>query len=103
MQRVPTKVPTKLKIDRSFIQEVPAEPDNAAITTAIISMAKVLNLKVIAEGVENEAQLLFLTEHNCDEAQGYYFSRPLSVQDVESFLRKTLMPMKEGMGNNVAA
>jgi EAL domain-containing protein (putative c-di-GMP-specific phosphodiesterase class I) len=78
---------TKLKIDRSFIQEVPGNPDDAAITTAIISMAKVLNLKVIAEGVENEAQLLFLTEHKCDEIQGYYFSRPLKVQDVEDLLR----------------
>ena len=78
---------TKLKIDRSFIREVPAKPDDAAITTAIISMAKVLNLKVIAEGVENEAQLLFLTEQNCDEVQGYYFSRPLKVQDVEGRLR----------------
>jgi EAL domain-containing protein (putative c-di-GMP-specific phosphodiesterase class I) len=44
-------------------------------------------LKVIAEGVENEAQLLFLTEHKCDEIQGYYFSRPLKVQDVEGRLR----------------
>ena len=78
---------TKLKIDRSFIREVPAKPDDAAITTAIISMAKVLNLKVIAEGVENEDQLLFLTEQNCDEVQGYYFSRPLKVQDVEGRLR----------------
>jgi len=72
---------TKLKIDRSFIREVELNPDDAAITAAIISMAKVLGLKVIAEGVENEAQLLFLAEHMCDEVQGYYFSRPLNAPE----------------------
>jgi EAL domain-containing protein (putative c-di-GMP-specific phosphodiesterase class I) len=82
---------TKLKIDRSFIQDIAFDPDAAAITNAIISMSKSLNLKVIAEGVENEAQLTILREHNCDEYQGYYFSHPLSVQDVASKLRKPLM------------
>jgi diguanylate cyclase (GGDEF)-like protein/PAS domain S-box-containing protein len=82
---------TKLKIDRSFIQDIAFDPDAAAITNAIISMSKSLNLKVIAEGVENEAQLTILLEHNCDEYQGYYFSHPLSVQDVASKLRKPLM------------
>jgi len=79
---------TKLKIDRSFIRDVGFDPDAAAIASAIISMSKSLNLKVIAEGVEDEAQLTFLREHHCDEFQGYYFSRPLSVQDVTSNLRK---------------
>jgi diguanylate cyclase (GGDEF)-like protein/PAS domain S-box-containing protein len=72
---------SKLKIDRSFIRDVAVNPDDAAITTAIINMAKGLNLKVIAEGVEDDAQLSFLRENACDEYQGYYFSRPLSVQD----------------------
>jgi diguanylate cyclase (GGDEF)-like protein/PAS domain S-box-containing protein len=78
---------SKLKIDRSFIQNVAASPDDAAITAAIISMAKSLHLKVIAEGVENEAQMLFLREHQCDEIQGYYFSKPLAVRDVADRLR----------------
>jgi diguanylate cyclase (GGDEF)-like protein/PAS domain S-box-containing protein len=78
---------SKLKIDRSFIRDVAVKPDDAAITTAIISMAKSLNLKVIAEGVEDEAQMSFLRTHHCDEIQGYYFSKPLKVDDVAGKLR----------------
>jgi diguanylate cyclase (GGDEF)-like protein/PAS domain S-box-containing protein len=77
----------KLKIDRSFIRDVAVNPDDAAITTAIISMAKSLNLKVIAEGVEDEAQMSFLRAHQCDEIQGYYFSKPLGVDRVGDKLR----------------
>jgi len=78
---------SKLKIDRSFIRDVAVNPDDAAITTAIISMAKSLNLKVIAEGVENEAQMSFLRAHQCDEIQGYYFSKPLPLDEVADKLR----------------
>src|ERR1017187_141617 len=78
---------SKLKIDRSFIRYVAVKPDDAAITIAIISMAKSLNLKVIAEGVEDEAQMSFLREHQCDEIQGYYFSKPLTVDKVADKLR----------------
>jgi len=78
---------SKLKIDRSFIRDVAVKPDDAAITTAIISMARSLNLKVIAEGVENEAQMTFLRAHQCDEIQGYYFSKPLTVDKVADKLR----------------
>jgi EAL domain-containing protein (putative c-di-GMP-specific phosphodiesterase class I) len=86
---------TKLKIDRSFIRDVAVNPDDAAITTAIINMSKSLNLKVIAEGVENEAQLSFLREHQCDEFQGYYFSRPLKSFDVAAKLWKREMSNQE--------
>jgi EAL domain-containing protein (putative c-di-GMP-specific phosphodiesterase class I) len=77
----------KLKIDRSFVRDVAVNRDDAAITTAIISMAKSLNLKVIAEGVENEAQMSFLRAHHCDEIQGYYFSKPLAVDKIADKLR----------------
>ena len=77
----------KLKIDRSFIQDVAVNTDDAAITAAIISMAKSLRLKVIAEGVENEAQMSFLRAHQCDEIQGYYFSKPLAADKVADKLR----------------
>jgi EAL domain-containing protein (putative c-di-GMP-specific phosphodiesterase class I) len=78
---------SKLKIDRSFIRDIAVNPDDAAITTAIISMANNLHLKVIAEGVEDEAQMSFLRAHQCDEIQGYYFSKPLAVDKVADKLR----------------
>jgi EAL domain-containing protein (putative c-di-GMP-specific phosphodiesterase class I) len=76
-----------LKIDRSFISDVATNPDDSAITAGIIGMAKSLRLKVIAEGVENEAQMSFLRAHHCDEIQGYYFCRPLLVDDVADKLQ----------------
>jgi EAL domain-containing protein (putative c-di-GMP-specific phosphodiesterase class I) len=79
---------SKLKIDRLFIRDVAVNPDDAAITSAIISMAKSLRLKVIAEGVENEAQMSFLRTHHCDEIQGYYFSKPLTADRVPDKLRE---------------
>lgn len=75
----------KLKIDQSFVQDVSFDENDAAITTAIISMAKNLKLKVIAEGVETEAQLGFLEAHGCDEFQGYYLSKALSPYDFSLF------------------
>jgi EAL domain-containing protein (putative c-di-GMP-specific phosphodiesterase class I) len=76
-----------LKIDRSFVRDVAVDADAAAIATAIISMAKGLNLRVIAEGVENDAQMAFLRAQRCDEIQGYYLSRPLTVESVADTLR----------------
>jgi EAL domain-containing protein (putative c-di-GMP-specific phosphodiesterase class I) len=78
---------SKLKIDRLFIRDVTLNPNDGAITTAIIGMAKSLNIKVIAEGVENEEQMAFLRAHQCDEIQGYYFSKPLAVDKVADKLR----------------
>ena len=80
---------SKLKIDGSFVRDVAVNPDDAAITTAIISMAKSLSLKVIAEGVEDEAQMSFLRAHQCDEIQGYYFSKPLAPEEAADKLRGT--------------
>jgi diguanylate cyclase (GGDEF)-like protein len=78
---------SKLKIDRSFIQHVTDNSGEAAIAAAIISLAKHLNLKVIAEGVENEEQTAFLREHGCHEIQGYYFSKPVSENEMREKLR----------------
>ena len=70
-----------LKIDRSFVTGTPEDADDCAIAGAIAGMAKQLRLKVIAEGVENAAQLAFLKTLGCDEIQGYFFSRPLPAND----------------------
>jgi diguanylate cyclase (GGDEF)-like protein/PAS domain S-box-containing protein len=78
---------SKLKIDRSFIQDVAVSCDDAAITAAVISMGRSLNLRVIAEGVEDETQMAFLRKHRCDEIQGYYFSRPLTVEQATQKMR----------------
>lgn len=75
-----------IKIDRSFIKEVESNSDDAAITEAIISMAHSLKLKVIAEGVENGRQLLFLQNRNCDEAQGFYLALPMTCSDLTEYL-----------------
>jgi diguanylate cyclase (GGDEF)-like protein/PAS domain S-box-containing protein len=84
----------KLKIDIAFVREVTSNPDDAAIVLAIINMAHSLKLRVIAEGVEKDAQLAYLRRHGCDEMQGYYFSRPLPGHEFEQIIRdgKMLVP-----------
>ncbi len=77
----------RLKIARSFIQDVSVDPDDAAITTAIINMAKALKVAVLAEGVENEDQLSFLEAQQCYTIQGFYFSKPVSVDQIDRHLR----------------
>lgn len=79
-----------LKIDMSFVRNITTDPDDAAITMAIITMAKSLNLKVIAEGVETVEQLAFLRTHQCDSGQGYYFSQPVAAEAFALYLRDTL-------------
>jgi diguanylate cyclase (GGDEF)-like protein len=75
-----------LKIDRSFVKELPADENSAAITLAIIAMAHTLGLRVIAEGVDKQAQLDFLKDHGCDEIQGYLISPPVPVSEFVRFL-----------------
>ncbi len=76
----------RLKIDQSFTREVNSSSDGAAIARAVIQLGHALDLKVIAEGVETEDQLDFLRENECDEIQGYFFSRPLDPQALRAFL-----------------
>jgi EAL domain-containing protein (putative c-di-GMP-specific phosphodiesterase class I) len=84
LQRLPIGT---LKIDKSFVQGIGgADPDAGVLAHAIISLGHSLHLKVVAEGVENEAQLAFLKQHRCDEAQGFYFARPLPPEECARFL-----------------
>ncbi len=76
----------KLKIDIAFIRDVTTNPDDAAIALAIISMAHSLKLDVIAEGVETEAQLSYLRRNRCDQIQGFFFSRPLPLLELERLM-----------------
>jgi diguanylate cyclase (GGDEF)-like protein/PAS domain S-box-containing protein len=77
-----------IKIDRSFIRDLPQDRDDASITRGIIAMAHNMKLEVVAEGVETVAQLEFLRAHGCDEIQGFLFSEPLVMVDFEKYLGK---------------
>ena len=77
-----------LKIDQSFVRDLATDPDDAAIITAIIAMAHTLKLKVIAEGVETEAQRVFLKNNGCDEFQGYLMSRPVEAGEFAQMLEQ---------------
>jgi len=83
LKRFPIDV---LKIDRSFISDVTADANDAAITRAIIALAHTLNLEAVAEGAETAEQVAFLRENGCDEIQGYYFSPPVWPEQIEELL-----------------
>jgi EAL domain-containing protein (putative c-di-GMP-specific phosphodiesterase class I) len=76
-----------LKIDRSFVRDVTEDADAAAIVDAILAMSKRLQLDVVAEGVETTAQLAFLQEHGCQRVQGFYFSRPICLDDLIEYIK----------------
>ncbi len=84
LKRLPLK---KLKIDRSFVSGIPDDADDATIARSIVALGKSLQMKVIAEGIETEQQLQFVTDEGCDEGQGYLFSRPLSAREFENLLK----------------
>jgi len=75
----------ELKVDRSFVSHLPGCPNSAAIVSAIIQLARCLDISVVAEGVETAAQLDYLSRQKCTLMQGYFISRPLPPQEVPSF------------------
>jgi len=80
-----------LKIDQSFVRQITSAPDDSTIVTAVISMGRSMKLRVVAEGVETREELAFLQTHQCDEAQGFYFSRPVLPHQF-AMLLKTGIP-----------
>jgi EAL domain-containing protein (putative c-di-GMP-specific phosphodiesterase class I) len=77
-----------LKVDRSFINDISSNPDNAMILSALINIGTSLKHRVIAEGVETEEQLHFLQKEGCSEGQGYFFSRPIIAEQFAEFLER---------------
>lgn len=84
-----------IKVDRSFIRNLPQDMDNKAITEAIITMGRSLNLTVVAEGVETKEQESFLRQKVCDEMQGFYFSKPIEPDQFAVLLRKSNLLQKD--------
>ncbi|MCI4624691.1 MAG: EAL domain-containing protein, partial [Candidatus Magnetoovum sp. WYHC-5] len=78
----------KIKIDKSFVMDITANEEGRTIVSAIVSMAKSLNLNIIAEGIETREQLLFLKSIGCFGGQGYLFSKPLSYDNFRDFVMR---------------
>ncbi|WP_245487844.1 EAL domain-containing protein [Mesorhizobium sp. M4A.F.Ca.ET.022.05.2.1] len=87
----------RLKIDKSFIKDLAADENDQAVASAVISLGQNLHLRVIAEGVETDDQVAFLRKNNCDEMQGYHFSKPVSAQGIEKLLH-TASVADDGQG-----
>ena len=75
-----------LKLDQSFVRDVTTDNRDAAIVSAVISLAHSLNLQVVAEGVETEEQLAFMSQQRCDRIEGFFFSSPMSTEELEPYL-----------------
>jgi EAL domain-containing protein (putative c-di-GMP-specific phosphodiesterase class I) len=84
LKRLPIQV---LKLDRAFVRDIETDPSDAEISAATLALAHNLGLKVIAEGVETEAQRDFLIKHQCDFMQGFLFSEPLTAEDALMFIQ----------------
>ncbi|HYX22446.1 MAG TPA: EAL domain-containing protein [Thermoanaerobaculia bacterium] len=82
----------RIKLDQSFVRDLPSDKDDAAIAMAVIAMGRSLELEVIAEGVETEEQLAFLKGHQCDQLQGFLLSKPLAPRDFDRFLDESRGP-----------
>jgi EAL domain-containing protein (putative c-di-GMP-specific phosphodiesterase class I) len=78
----------RLKIDQSFIRNMTTDPDASAVTNAVIALARGLNITVVAEGVETAAHRDLLTRQGCDEAQGYFYSKPVAIEDMIGVIRE---------------
>jgi len=88
----------KLKIDQSFLRDLSGNPDDAAIVRAIVQMANSLNLRTIAEGVETAEMALMMREFGCDEAQGYYYARPMPPDELARYLAASVATPRTGAG-----
>jgi len=98
-----------IKIDRSFVRDLPEDTEDCAIAEAIISMGKALGMTIVAEGVETADQQAFLREHACDEMQGYLFSKPITAEQMTALLRSPpglasppLQPEADGYPGTIA-
>jgi EAL domain-containing protein (putative c-di-GMP-specific phosphodiesterase class I) len=92
LSRLRTMPVQVLKIDRTFLQGVPDDPEATAIVTAIIELASALGMEAVGEGVENEAQRAFLVERGCPLAQGYLLGRPMPAREIERLLARVGSP-----------
>src|SRR5208282_6753830 len=86
----------RLKIDKSFIDDLPSNKDDRAVASAVILLGQKLNLRVIAEGVETDEQVAFLRENNCDEMQGYHVSKAIAPRELEALLEARTHPEQSG-------
>jgi EAL domain-containing protein (putative c-di-GMP-specific phosphodiesterase class I) len=86
LNRIKTLPFDRIKMDISFIRDIDENPKNRPIAKTIIQLAKILDLRVLAEGVETETQLDFLKESDCDEVQGFYFYRPMKAEDITQLI-----------------